>query len=468
VASGIALYLGTDPALIRLIFLALFFAGGFGLVLYVICWIALPGSSNLAESTPRRLYRDPDNKMLGGVASGLGHYFGIDYAIIRIIFLALVFAGGFSIILYILLWIVLPEARTITEKVQMRGGPITLSSIEESVKNGLNMKDENGEETPLARAILLPVRLIAQLINGLAKILGPILILFFEIIRIVAGVLLIIISTSLLFACIVGLLVGLGWVQDESIFLISGMPASVFFNGIPHLGVIAGFLTGIIPAIFLFILAVGLLTKRFFLRGSLGWPLFAVWLVSVFTVGGTAIYMANQFGRSGEYVQEQILPVAPFNTLVLELNETGGEFTHSPRMEIQGHTGPNVRVIQRVTAKGRTEEAAIAHAQMVSYRVVQRDSLIRFNDSYEFGEGAVYRDQRLNLVIMLPENKTYRISRNMARRLRSTAFTRDYSWEEISRHAWQVRNDRFECLTCPPQDTAAAAPVSLSFRHPAS
>lgn len=464
VSSGIALYLGTDPALIRLVFLALFLAGGFGLILYIICWIALPGSSNLPEAKVKRLFRDPDNKMLGGVSSGLGHYFGIDTSIVRVIFLALIFAGGFSIMLYILLWIALPEARTITEKVQMQGNPVTLSSIEESLKGSLSMKDEEGHETPLARLLLLPIRLISQLIHGLAKILGPLLIFLFQVIRVVVGIVLLIVSTSLIFGFIVALSVGLGLVQDESIFNIDGMPASVFFNSVPDIGIWAGFFGGFIPAVFLFILAVGLLSKRFYMRASVSWPLFALWLVSLFTIASTAIYMSAQHERSGEYVQEQTFPVAPYGTVMLDIKDTGNRHQQRPRIEVQSHQGPNVRIMQRFTAQGKTEEVATENARMVEYQVVQQDSVIRLDGGFEFKPNAIYRNQRLNLVVMLPEGKTYRISRTLAPRLPSEAFARDYSWQDISQNTWQIRNNRFECLSCPPEDTVATVtPTAVSL-----
>ena len=76
-------------------------------------------------SAPRRLFRDPDDKRLGGVCSGLAHFLGIDVVFIRIIFLiALLFAGG-GFWAYVIFWIVAPEARTPVEKCEMRGIPPT-------------------------------------------------------------------------------------------------------------------------------------------------------------------------------------------------------------------------------------------------------------------------------------------------------------------------------------------------------
>ncbi len=81
----------------------------------------------------RRLYRDEDKNYLGGVASGLGAYFDIDPLWIRIAFVALAFLQGAGVLIYLILWIAVPKARTTAEKLQMRGMPVTLSTIKESV-----------------------------------------------------------------------------------------------------------------------------------------------------------------------------------------------------------------------------------------------------------------------------------------------------------------------------------------------
>ncbi|NJK96031.1 MAG: PspC domain-containing protein, partial [Bacteroidales bacterium] len=97
--------------------------------------------SEPAESAPytgkrssRRLYRDVENSVIGGVSSGLGAYFDIDPVFFRIIFIALIFAGGVSFIIYPILWIVVPAARTSAQKLEMRGKDINLSNIEKTVR----------------------------------------------------------------------------------------------------------------------------------------------------------------------------------------------------------------------------------------------------------------------------------------------------------------------------------------------
>lgn len=93
-------------------------------------------SSRTKFSSPgyHRMYRDPDNRIIGGVCSGIGAYWNIDPVIVRIIFMALILAGGIGILVYLILYIVLPEARTTAQKIEMKGEPVNIHNIKEAVK----------------------------------------------------------------------------------------------------------------------------------------------------------------------------------------------------------------------------------------------------------------------------------------------------------------------------------------------
>jgi phage shock protein PspC (stress-responsive transcriptional regulator) len=86
-------------------------------------------SAETTYKAPKRLFRDPDNTMLGGVCSGLAAYFDVDITLIRVIFLVALIAGGASFWIYIIMWIVVPKANTIAEKLQMRGEAVTADNI---------------------------------------------------------------------------------------------------------------------------------------------------------------------------------------------------------------------------------------------------------------------------------------------------------------------------------------------------
>lgn len=88
-------------------------------------------------STRRRLYRNPDNKMLGGVISGMATYFNWDVTLLRLIMLViLVFGYGTLIPIYLVFWLIIPEARTAAEKLSMRGEDVTVENIGKTVTNG--------------------------------------------------------------------------------------------------------------------------------------------------------------------------------------------------------------------------------------------------------------------------------------------------------------------------------------------
>ena len=78
----------------------------------------------------KKLYRDKENSFLGGVMSGLGQYLGVDPLWLRIIMVILFFGFGTGLVLYLILWILIPEAVTTSQKLEMNGEPINISHLE--------------------------------------------------------------------------------------------------------------------------------------------------------------------------------------------------------------------------------------------------------------------------------------------------------------------------------------------------
>ncbi len=99
------------------------------------------------EKGPKRLFRDPDNQVLGGVSSGIGHYLNVDATIVRILFVVFAFLWGSSVFLYLLMWIVVPEAKTTAQKLQMNGDAVTIDNIRHSILSE-KKKDGSGGKTP--------------------------------------------------------------------------------------------------------------------------------------------------------------------------------------------------------------------------------------------------------------------------------------------------------------------------------
>jgi phage shock protein PspC (stress-responsive transcriptional regulator) len=90
-----------------------------------------------------RMYRDPDHRIIGGVCSGMGAYWDIDPVIVRIIFVALALGGGLGVLVYLILYIVIPEAKTTAQKIEMKGNPVNIHNIKDSVKKEFDSVRKN-------------------------------------------------------------------------------------------------------------------------------------------------------------------------------------------------------------------------------------------------------------------------------------------------------------------------------------
>jgi phage shock protein PspC (stress-responsive transcriptional regulator) len=117
------------------------------------------------DQTSKRLFRDTDNAMIAGVSAGLANYFGLDVVLVRIAFVVLVLFGGGGIIIYLLMWLVVPPAVTASEKLQMRGTPVTLEALRESVSKA----DVSGTARRLNSRLL---SLVDGVFRALVKLAG--------------------------------------------------------------------------------------------------------------------------------------------------------------------------------------------------------------------------------------------------------------------------------------------------------
>ncbi len=95
------------------------------------------------NSRPKRLFRDPDDRLISGVCGGLGAYLNIDPVILRVLFVILFFLGFSGLLIYIILWIVVPEARTTAQKLEMRGNRVNVSNIGKFVKDEFESVKKN-------------------------------------------------------------------------------------------------------------------------------------------------------------------------------------------------------------------------------------------------------------------------------------------------------------------------------------
>lgn len=240
-----------------------------------------PGSWTRSEETVkvrRRLFRDPDNKMLGGVCSGLAAYLGWDTTLVRLLlFVILIFGYGTLIPIYIVCWIIIPEARTAAEKLSMHGEAVTVENIGKTVTGGFERMADGVNSYMRSDK---PRTLLQRIGDGLATLAGWILKAGLIILLIVCAPVLFALGiafVALLFAAITVAVEG----GDALFSLFPTMdivlPASPIAAIVMY---IAGILLVAIPLFSLLHTLFRNLLKWQPMSGGLKWTLLILWLVS--------------------------------------------------------------------------------------------------------------------------------------------------------------------------------------------
>lgn len=455
VASGIAHYFSIDPLWIRLLFLALFinifFYGlsGATFLAYIILWIVIPPKDDLKENqTIKKLYRNPEGRVLGGVSSGIAAYFGTDVAIIRLIFVLSIFLGGSGVLTYIILWIITPVAKSITEKMQMSGKPVTLKNIEDNVKKSL--KADEGEEKPLVKLLLFPFRLISVVIGSLGKILGPFLKFIVDLIRIAFGAILMLIGFSTVASLLVISLSILSVDFGNSSILITEpqLPLDLIRDSINIWIVISVFLITFIPSLGLALLGLTVIIRRRVANGFVGWSLFALWVLGFFIAASTIPKFVGEFKETNSVKTEVSLPVSQA-TPTLVVNEIGHDMFDGVDLKLRGHEDSTYLAKIRTESRGATNEDAQDNARLAIYRIEKVGENIQFDSKITFEESNKYRFQNIDATFYVPYDKVFRMDYEIIKLLDNTIRYYGYRNHQVEGNDWVFRkSEGLICLTC--------------------
>ncbi len=254
-----------------------------------------PSTSAAPKSKIKKLYRDIDNKYIGGVCAGLEHYLGFDALWIRIIFIILALFTGFGFIAYILLWILVPEAASTAQKLDMTGEPVNISNIERKVKEGFDDVAERVKSVDYEEV----GNKVKQGGKSFFDTLGDIIMFFFKVIGKFIGILLIIIGA----ATLIGLFIGLFSVGILDIIHIPGVDfyEMVNYTDTPVwlVSLLTFFAVGI-PFFFLLYLGLKILVNNLKSIGNIAkFSLLGIWLLSIIGLMVLGIKQAAAHAYSG-------------------------------------------------------------------------------------------------------------------------------------------------------------------------
>jgi phage shock protein PspC (stress-responsive transcriptional regulator) len=493
VCSGIATYLGVDPAIVRILFAIISFGGfGLGFLAYIILWIVLP-PRDLENLSGRRLYRNPDDKVISGVAGGLAAYFNKSATTIRLIFAApfilnivlgvlswpffhegsivpnFVFGSitGTFILAYIVLWIVLPEANSEYEKMEMRGEKVDVNRIRQNVREGMDTMKERmkgwGEEVKESaqnfsnkarefsntrgRAFGSEVgRAAGNAGRGIGHIFGVIIKAFF---LFIAGS----IAVGLFFG-LIGLLIGGVSVWPLKNFLIDGFWQNLYgwgtlllFLGIPLIGFIVWLLRRIM--------------KVKSQHNYLGWTFGGLWALGWVCVTLFVASLINDFRMSNRRQAGTELTITqPVNgKMIVKVTEPEVEYSGTfPWIDIDGDgfditkdtlrfanvkideiqlsDDGNYHIEVKKYSRGRTVADAETKANKIQFNINYKDSVLDLGSGIAIDKTAKFRGQQVVVVLRVPAGKKIRFDETIEK-LHSFTIHVNRKWKKTRYKKWR-------------------------------
>ena len=516
VCAGIANYLNVDPAIIRLLFAIITFGGfGFGILIYIVLWIVLP-PRELEDFVGKRLYRNPDDRIIGGVAGGLGAYFNKEAWMIRLIFAAPLilniflsiingifgnygrhygpdlFFGSFTgtfILAYIILWIVLPEAKSPFQKMEMRGEKVDVNRIRQNVKEGMTdfkgRMQEWGDEVKTSaqqfgerasefantrgKTFAAEAAQVARPVaNGLGHVIGVLFKAFF-----------LFIAGSIAFALFVAMIVlifGGGtaiWPLKESFlgFVLDGFWQKLFFWGT----VVFFFLTPLIAFITWLVRRIMRVRTQ---RHYLGYIFGGLWIIGVFCLITLISSLVRDTRRVGT-VTEQVAMVQPQNSrLIVNVNEpeirfsgdlwfiddndTGWDLSEDSlhysdvRFRVTKSIDSNYSVVVHKYSRGSSRTSAMRRAEKIQFNVSSSDSILNLGSGLAIDQASKFRGQRVVVEIKVPVGKKIMFDESIENRInpgrirvginhdrRDRRNRRDRGWD----YEWDSDNNYFNWKT---------------------
>ena len=435
-------------------------------------------TSSRPNST-RKLYRDTESAYIGGVSSGLSHYFDVDPLWIRIAWVILFFGFGTGILVYILLWILMPAAETTSEKLAMSGKPVNITNIEEKVKEGFsNVKESlDGVADRISNADFDRVgNKVKHKSRSFFGALGNIIMFFFKIFAKFIGILLIIIGVSTL----IGLIVGLFTVGAADLFHFPGIDFANAVNStnlpIWIVSLLLLFAVGI-PFFYIFILGLKILTNNLKSLGRVAnFTLLGLWLASIVTLSVFALRELNEHIYDESVTEKTELAITAKDTLYIKMSDNGEDFRSSSRRFNRNRGefrivrddrdnkqiySTNVRLVFKSTkdslasisieksADGSDYQKARERARDINYNYTFAGNKLELDPFHLTDFENKFSDQYVKITLYLPEGTTVWTDDNTYSFHRNSSSYRDIIDNGFEDYYLKVINDDVICLDCP-------------------
>ena len=414
----------------------------------------------------KRLFRDEEDSVVGGVCAGLAAYFGIqDPLWMRLIFVFLAFASfGFWMPAYILLWALVPPAKSAADRLAMRGEPINVDNIAREIEDGFerlsNKVNSPSTKSGAQNAMSAGVSAIGQVFAFAVKIFAK----FWVVIALIIGIALFISLIS-------------SWVAGIWVLLTAG-PYIDYFSPFSSMGNWIGFANAFfllsIPVLGLCLTFARVLLKVRTPRW-LGGGLAIFWslnLVSAFILGNS---VARQYSRSGTLTRNVDLSSIPSDTLRVEainlidpnsdmdwwfdsdgarIDDNGLRLNGFVEIRVRRSASGRFECIQNITSRGTSREQAVEHANQIAYGISTEGNRLRIPTGYSIPKGTHWRGQHVKITIGVPEGKFITFDNEIYRHAAAdmSEYSDDIDGNYISRkpeQMFRMTADGLVCSDCP-------------------
>ncbi len=409
----------------------------------------------------RNIYRDSDNRYLGGVCGGLGEYFRIDPLIIRIIFAVFTLAYGVGFLVYLLLWVVLPEARTRTEKLEMRGESINVSNIEKSIRKEYEQVKTNFGQMKNSKSFQGDRNILGRFMRGIGKVI----LVFFKVIGAIIGISFVLAGVAILVAIIGSLLAGHTWVINDFWenpgFSVPEILSVFMDETVALIALVALFIVVAIPVLGLIYAGVKLLFPFRANDKAIGLSSLGIWvgaLVVLLIFGASEGMKYNTSARSSmtkelqmDSVKQIYLRTALSDKYENDYLEIGFGYHQDilvaeknkdlvimgrPDVDIIKSFGTKVEISLKKRARGVNNDVARKQADEIIYSYHVKDSVIMLDAYFELPPHIKWRDQELDIVLSLPVGTRIFLDETMQDLLQGIDNTEGYWSDDMVDKSW--------------------------------
>lgn len=499
VCAGMAAYMNVDPVVVRIVFALISFAWGAGFLVYILLWILLPSSKNLHNSVRKRLYRNPEHRVVGGVCSGIAAYLNIDPVVPRLIFVApllgIIFSsiiggimtnmmlfhhvffplsvGAFPtlILVYVVLWISVPKAITVTEKLEMRGEKIDLQSISNAYKSGDEKKNEPVSPEPSPREMPpgpRPVEFQPAPTPKSHTGLGRVLVVLLKAFAVFWLVILLIILCGLLIG-ISGGFIG-SWAFSSFVFPLRGL---ILHSDMQNfLAWPAVFLTLGIPVVAIIWSLIKIFTGFRPRNRVVGISLLLLWIVGIISAIALAVSVAGDFKTSFREDSRFAMQQPQSGILVLQRAEQNTYFDGTNLFDDELKVADDSVLINNIglrieksptdsfeidilrASNGGSLSDARDFVDNLSYSLQQADSVVYLPHWFAINQRFPFRNQRVLIKVYVPLGKQIRVDESadfLRHYMGGWDHEWDYGYDWSTGHTYQMTEDGLKDLQ-PSQD----------------